>query len=245
MSVNVALERGVNQGLISTSDPRSAFMFPELAQPGAVADDDLFVFQYWPEQLEVSYTPEYSAKQVPGGTHPLYQWVGGSERSFTFTAQFTAEIDTGDDPTFSRGGFTGSNPGALRLLPSARYTVDIRAAINRLMSFMLPSYEDQAADLNALAKPPKRLWLVFENTRLGGDRDEVLVILRSAPVTYEAWFPNGVPRIVQVALTFSEVVQRRTAQGSAIRWMDRKPFEDDGRKYYKYRGTVDKVTSTG
>ncbi len=241
MSVEIVLQRGVNQGIISTSDPRSAFMFPELAQPGAVADDDLFVFQYWPDQLEDSYTPEYATKQIPGGTHPLYQWVGGSERSFTFTANFTAEIDTG---VFSRGAFNGNNPAALQLIPSSRYTVDIRAALNRLRSFMLPSYEDQAADLNALAKPPKRLWLVLENTRLGGDRDEVLVVLRSAPVTYEAWFPNGIPRAIQVSLTFSEVVQRRTAQGSSIRWQDRRPFEDDGR-YYKYRGTVDKVISSG
>ena len=73
MSVNLVLQRGVNQGLISTSEPRSAFMFPELPQPGQVADDDLFVFQYWPEQLEAAYTPEYSAKQIPGGTVPLYQ----------------------------------------------------------------------------------------------------------------------------------------------------------------------------
>jgi hypothetical protein len=240
VSLNGVFDRGVNQGLISTAAPQSAFVFPELSMPGQVPLDDIFVFQYWPDTLEDSYSPEYSSKQIPGGTHPLYQWVGGTERSFTFTANFTAEIDKGA-VRFNQG----TNPsGPIDILPSARYTVDIRAALNRLRSYMLPSYGGQGGDLNALTKPPKRLYLVLENTGLGGNKDEVLVILRSAPITYESWFPSGAPRVVQVALTFSEIVQRKAQEGSAIRFLDRSPFEDDG-KYYKYRGTVDRVISSG
>ena len=46
------------------------------------------------------------------------------------------------------------------------------------------------------------------NTSLGWDgSDAVLTVMRQCQVTYQAWFPNGVPRILEVSLEFAEVVQ--------------------------------------
>jgi hypothetical protein len=234
-----------NQGILSTSAPRSAFLFPEFSTGGLglPGDDEIFVFQYWPETFEDNYNPEYAAKQIPGGSHPLLQWTGGSGRDITFTAQFSAEIDEGISARgsdFLRGG--RRNAAVTRLLPSQRYTVDIRSALNRIRSYMLGDYGGSGAgNINSLASPPKKLYLVLEGTRIGGQSDYILCVLRSAPITYEACFPSGVPRLAQVQMTFSEIVQGRASGGtSAITFIGRSSFESDAR-YYKYRGSVDRT----
>jgi hypothetical protein len=230
----------IEQGILSTAQPRSAFVFPEIAvgiQKGGLGQE--LVFQYWPETFEDTYNPEYSPKQVPGGSHPLLQWTGGSSRDITFTAQFTAEVD---EPR-SLDTVTGArrNAAITSLTPSDRYTVDVRGALNRIRSFMLPSYGGSGGlNINSLTSPPKKLYLVLEGTRIGGDRDYILCVLRSAPITYEACFPSGVPRIAQVSLTFTEIVQHRASQGSSISFVGREPFENDG-YYYRYRGTIDRT----
>lgn len=236
--------------LLSEGEPKSAYLFPEI--PGAndfgVAKkgDDLFVFQFWPETLDATYTVNYAQKAVVGGSHDLQQWTGGSGRDITFSAVFTAEL-AGPDARPVR-------PGPLSVLavpparafdggPSARYSVDVRGAVSQLQSFMLGSYgKGQAHGINNLVSPPKKLWLVLENTGLGGNTDDVLVILRSAPVTYESWFPNGKPRIVVVACTFTEIVQRTGGQNksSDIQFIGREVFERDG-EFYKFRGVVDRT----
>jgi len=228
--------------LLGTGPPASAYIFPEMpgtfSRTTARSSDEIFVFQYWPESVEAAYTVNYAQKSVPGGSHDLQQWTGGSGRDITFPVVFTAEVSA------DVRGLLGVSP-PVELLPSVRYTVDVRGAVSYLQSLMLGSYgkERQAGGgLNNLARPPKKIWLVLEGTGLGGNKDEVLVILRSAPVTYEAWFPNGKPRIVAMSLTFTEIVQRSTAtQGkSSIQFIGREVFERDG-EFYNYRGTVDRA----
>jgi len=212
-------------------------MWPETkpGKPPIPGDDEIFVFQYWPESLTDTYTPDYAEKKVPGGSHPLVQWTGGSGRQIGFTANFTAEVDIDANSTLA------TDLEEVKLLPSGRYTVDVRAAVARLQSYLRGDYPD--GSLNQAAKPPKRMYLTLENTRLGGDRDEILVVLREAPITYQAWFPNGTPRVVEVNCTFQEVVQHGSAtdsEGSQITFIGRSSFEKTG-KDYKYRGTVDRV----
>jgi hypothetical protein len=229
----------VSQGILSTSDPRSAFLFPEssIGGVGIPGNDGAFVFQYWPETIEDNYNPNYAERQIPGGSHPLYQWTGGSGRDITFTAVFTAEVDAG----ITRGAIGKPNPAITALTPSARYTVDVRGALNRLRSFMLPDYNGTGFNINTLASPPKKFYLVLQGTRLGGSKDYILCILRSAPITYQACFPNGTPRIAEVSLTCTEIVQQTsTAGSSSVQFVGRSPFETDG-QFYHYRGSVDRI----
>lgn len=231
------IDRLSDRGLVSTGQPRSVYMWPATTAgtPPVAGDDEIFVFQYWPESLSDTYSPEYAEKKIPGGSHPLLQYTGGSGRQIVFTANFTAEVDT--DSSLS----TATDLESVKLLPSGRYTVDVRAALARLQSYLRGDYPD--GSLNQAVKPPKRFYLTLENTRLGGDRDEILVVLRDAPITYQAWFPNGTPRVVEVACTFQEIVQHGSAAdstGSQITFIGRSSFEKTG-KNYKYRGTVDRV----
>lgn len=224
--------------------PAPAFMFPESVSTGRnrhpTRGDDTFVLQYYPDSVSDTYSPEYAQKQIPGGTHPLQQWVGGSGRDISFTAQFTAEIDL-----FTKTARVDvqANKGlnVLGLHPSSRYTVDIRAAMARFMTYMLPSYGGRTGGgLNNLASPPPKLWLALTGLKLGGNSDSILTVLKSAPITYEAFFPNGTPRIVQVSLTFSEIVQRTVKGGTSIKFIGREMFEQAASNY-KYRGSADKV----
>jgi hypothetical protein len=217
--------------------PHACYVFPELPNGGgdvrSAAFNDIFVFQFWPESVEATYNPEYSTKQPQGGTHPLFQWTGGSGRDITFTAPFVSEMAPG-----------GSTFPAL--LPSGRYTVDVKGAVARLQSYLLPSYGSQGTGggLNSLAHPPHKLYLVLEGLGLGttsADDDAVLCFLRSAPVTYEACFPDGTPRAVVVSCTFTEIVQHSTGTKgqSAIKFIGRESFEKAGDRY-RHRGTINR-----
>lgn len=210
---------------ITMGVPLSVYMWPEVGNEQGRISDDVFVFQYWPETLDDSYNPTYDEKTVPGGTHPLYQWVGGSGRDISFTAIFTAEIEP-DSKGFSANVNT-----------SMRYNVDVRAALAKLNSFLRPQYSAVANASEMVTIPPPRLFLVLGNTRLGGDRDEVLVILKSMSVSYQAWFTTGYPRIAEAQLTFSEVVQHRNSSTniSDIRFIGAAPFKQGGQSY-QYRG---------
>ena len=198
----------------SLAVPRQAvaYMYPELL-PGDLAPkpEDTFVFQYWPESVSDSHPMEYATKTIPGGSHPLQQWTGGSERTISFEAQFTSEVSE-TDAVVKAGG-----------VPSSRYTVNVAAARDRLESLRLPSYSSN--QFTGRVKPPKRVFLVLPNTRLGHDRDEVLVYIKDVSYTYESWFPDGSPRIMTVSLSFAESVQHGSAQGSQIRFVGREVYE--------------------
>ena len=232
-----------DQGPVSASEPRSAYLWPEVV-PGTPPDlYDAFVFQYWPSTLSDSESPSYAEKVIPGGSHPLLQWTGGAGRTISFSAIFTAEIDvtpTTDIKALNPSLFNAL--GGAKFTPSDRYTVNINAAIAKLKSYQRGLYPDGA--LNASVKPPKRLYLVLEGTNLGGDHPEILTVMRTGDVTYQAWFPSGNPRIAEVSLSFTETVQHvgDTADASQITFIGRSSFEKAG-KNYTYRGTVDKVNS--
>ena len=243
--------------------PQSAYLFPSTTTattglsffggrprvgPARLQDEALF-FQYWPQSLTDDYQVQYAEHQIPGGSHPLYQWVGGAGRTISFEAVFTSEINT--DRSFA-GAFTGSTASAAAvsigtsLLPSINYTVDVAAALSRLRAYMMPKYE-QAGRLGNTA-PPQILSLVFPNTGLGGggpmSGDMINVILRSAPITYESWFPNGQPRVATVTLTFNEIVQSAggASQNSStqVKFIGRDAFESGGSKY-RFRGLADRA----
>lgn len=205
--------------------PQIAYLYPELdvnsrAQTidaitarGRTYGDNAFIFQYWPSQVQDSYEVEYATKMIPGGSHPLYQWVGGSGRSVSFEAVFTAEVEV-------EGISLRATPTSL--IPSSRYTVNVAGAISRLKSYQLPKYGPNGV------KPPPKLRLVFPNSKAGGDVDDILCFLKSARVTRESCFPSGVIRVATVALEFIETVQHgsNSGQGSgpSVKFIDRGSF---------------------
>lgn len=194
--------------------PAVAYMHPEKS-----ADNTQFVFQYFPESVSDNYTPNYGQHDIPGGSHPLYQYVGGSERAISFTAIFTSEVrDTGKI-------FKG--------FPAAKYTVDVAAAIASLQRYLYPTY--RSGGLLGVVEPPPRLVLKLENSYLGRNEDQVLVILKGAGVEYNAFFHDGTPRIATVSLEFAECVQHSgesvSSPTSNVRYISSDLYNEKAAKY--------------
>jgi len=240
--------------ILAPQGPQSVYLFPTPTgginrPPSFIAQSETLFFQYWPQSLNDDYQVNYAEHAIPGGSHPLYQWVGGQGRTITFEAVFTSEINTDRFGTFAAGagGVTGrssvANAVGTSLLPSSLYTVDVAAALAKIRSWMMPSYG--AGGRLGETDPPKMLTLVFPKTGLGGSgsADMITVILRSAPITYESWFPDGQPRVATVNLTFNEVVQTASGSGQAkttkINFIGRDAFENAGQKY-RFRGLPDR-----
>lgn len=251
---------------VSTPNQSVAYLFPELNatnvnnihsneanlnggfKKGSLSD--VFIFQFWPQQVQDSYTPNYSTKTIPGASHPIFQWTGGSGRDISFTANFISEIreDSGVGvlenadfrarisqssgasvaPTVN-GGLAGAGPLGALLLPSVRYTVNVSAALAALQKYLYPTYT------STTTKPPQKLVLVLPGTHLGRVEGNhgILCIMRSASVTMESWFPNGELRSASVSLRFSEIVQRSTGaeEVSQIKYIGAESYNGLAEKY--------------
>jgi hypothetical protein len=187
---------------------------PTMGLAGNTDPVDTFIaLQYWPESLQDSRGSEWNPRNIPGGSHPIYQWTHGGERRISFTAMFTTDTAPSDEEAGSQDPYengsilTGINKGVRDL--------DLRMAISWLRYFTYPKY-GTGADLRAY-EPPKCV-LVFPNTKLGYDgSDYIVCVMTQCDVTYEAWFPNGMPRLCEVSLEFAEVVQF----GGRVRFHDR------------------------
>jgi hypothetical protein len=131
---------------------------------------------------------------------------------------------------------------------------------------MMPTYSSSSS-LNGPITPPKRLILAFPGTGLAGGGwrterggsirlsgigragpqttyDAVTVLLFSAPITIESWFPNGAPRVATVQLTFKEVIQKNASGSTSITYVGSNPYRYLGTGY-KYSGRVDQIATSG
>ena len=211
---------GGGAGSLSVPDPGSLFGSDAL---GAIA------FQYWPESIQDSRSSEWNPRNIPGGSHPIYQWTHGGERRVSFTAVFMT--DTAPDETIIRAmealeaiGLSGKpespyeqqdNLGLLSGIELGTRDVDLRAVVSWLRWFTYPHY---GAGDDIRAYEPAKCLLVLPQTKLGHDgTDYIVSVMTQCDVTYEAWFPTGFPRIIEVSLEFAEVVQ----EGARVAFHDR------------------------
>jgi hypothetical protein len=173
-------------------------------------------FQYFPETVQDSYSPNWQTREVPGATLPIYEWINGSAREISFTAFFTSDVDLLADYATGVGFSFGTVADRLKQQGVQDRNVDIRAAVLWLRRFLMATYQDQGAVGVPLVNPPPRLLLCLPNSGIGlgagqtqfvGTNDQVLSIMTGCDVTYEAFFPTGLPRIASVALTFAQVAQ--------------------------------------
>jgi hypothetical protein len=221
---------GGSQDVTSGLQPNAALSSKEL--------QDVFVFQFWPQQVTDRYQVNYATKSIPGASHPLYQWTGGGGRTISFDAQFVTELAEDTSGTTTQVGFnariqadTGVLGGAAvtavgnaitaGLLPSSRYIVDVAAALASLQRYLYGTYPSTGTGTAGLIQPPRKLVLVLPGTSLGRSKanDGILCILKSADVTMESFFPSGEIRSATVSLEFAEIIQRTVGQGTKITYI--------------------------
>lgn len=160
------------------------------------------VLQFWPESLAENKAPNWQNKEIPGSPIPLYQWMSGGERSLSFSAIFSRDMD-GDIGT--QGGPTED-----------KYNVDIDAAKAWLYLLSSSSYE-KSQDMEVAVAPPI-LWLSFLGSKIGYNHaapklenyeldSGIYCIMTSLDFETRNWFPSGRPRLMSANLAFSETIQ--------------------------------------
>ena len=161
-------------------------------------------FQYFPESITDSKVNNYQAKEIPGLSHPLYQWTAGGPRELSFTAVFSSDL-----PLVEEG-----KPDRSKSLQQRN--VDVDAAIAWIQSFQYPEYSNPnlLSGKNLRPKPPLKILLTLPNVRINMGRpqindDDMYCILLSAEVSRESFFPDGTTRLAKIELSFAEVIQLR------------------------------------
>lgn len=169
--------------------------------------------QYFPDTISDSKSVSWQAKEVPGGSLPMYQWSGSGERTLSFTAAFTCDIDLHAKAATPDGTVKYTDlKTRIQDNGQLKYNVDIRSAVVWLRSHMLPTYDKEG---RAIA-PPK-LILYMPNSGIGAaggfasnfasQPDAVLCVMASCEVSYESFFPSGLPRTATVSLSFNQIPQ--------------------------------------
>jgi len=152
-------------------------------------------FQYFPESVADTKAVNYQPKEVPGGSLPLYQWTGSGERTISFTAYFTSDVDhlalveasdfdasiedlIGDLSLPPDGGRSGTLNGAIETVYARLRAAGVQernpfipGALVWLRRFMLPRYGENSEVGVPITKPPHKLLLHLtgaEMERFGG-----------------------------------------------------------------------------
>jgi len=193
--------------------------------PGGAESGNAIALQYWPETIQDSRASEWAPKNIPGGSHPLYQWTHGGERRLSFTAIFSTDTAPGkttipglgpDDPYVAQA----LNP--LSGIEKGVRDIDLRAVVSWLRWFTYPYYDPES---NWKAYEPPKCLLVCPSMGLGyNGGDSVTTVMTQCDVTYEACFEDGFPRLIEVALEFAEVVQ----SGKNVRFHGRGDISEGG-----------------
>jgi hypothetical protein len=206
------------------------------AQSGVADNVGAIAFQYWPESVQDSRSSEWNPKNIPGGSHPIYQWTHGGERRLSFTAVFTTDTSPDESVLQSQDAAADLPSGAdarspyelmenralLSGVDFGKRDVDLRAVVLWLRWFTYPTY-GTGEDIRAYE--PAKCLLVLPRTMLGHSGVDYLVcVMTQCDVTYEAWFPTGFPRIIEVALEFAEVIQ----EGARVAFHDRRDMRFAG-----------------
>lgn len=217
------------------SERKSPVIITELDEKGKPVQNGSthMSFQYFPETITDTKAVGYQTKDIPGGSLPLYQWMHSGERIISFTSVFTADVDLLQDTQL----FTKlASKGHIRrnvdirsalvwlrrfMLPS--YAVGASGGVGvplarspRKLLLWIPNSgigllggDTTNAVMAAEGDLHTAAAAAFAGTVIAGTvTDEVLCVMTQCDVTYEAFFPSGLPRIASVQLTFAQVAQR-------------------------------------
>jgi hypothetical protein len=220
-----SLARSIRPG---ANTRRAMVYITELDENDAIAIGGYYppshALQYYPETITDSKQVNYSPKEIPGASLPLYQWVNSGERTISFTAVFTSDTDH----YLAREAEGADEDVSAALLFRARKhnemtkasgvggrNVFIPGALAWLRRFLYPRYGSVTEAGTALTMPPRKVLLSLPGTFIsmnggaGGFSSVggIYAIMTQCEISYTALFPSGNPRIAEVQLVFAEVAQ--------------------------------------
>lgn len=213
---SLASSLGLN-AVIEKTSPVAILELDEKDQP---YNGTFLRFQYFPDSISDSKAVNWSPKDIPGGSLPLYQWVSSGERSVAFTAVFTTDVDFSDEA--ARANQTAS-PTASQIRDNLKSSgelgrnQDIRTAVIWLRRFMMPRYGDLQQTGGQLTSAPRKLQLHMPGTGIGwagggnstnhSQQHFITAIMTACEVEWVAFFPSGFPRVATVSLAFAQIPQ--------------------------------------
>lgn len=207
-------------GLNSVTEKTSPVAILELDETDQLYNGTFLRFQYFPDTVSDSKSVNWSPKEIPGGSLPLYQWISSGERVISFTAVFTTDVDFSAEA--AQANQTDS-PGAGALRDNLKSSgeldrnQDVRTAVVWLRRFMMPRYGDTQTTGAPLTTAPRKLQLHMPGTGIGwagggnstnhSQQHFITAIMTGCEVEWVAFFPSGFPRIATVSLSFAQVAQ--------------------------------------
>lgn len=230
--------------------PQRAYIIPlDVRNGDAALDDQRRYFQYFPETIQDTKQVNWETKNIPGLSHPLYQWISGGAREISFTAVFSRDRVLSEQENAYLGRVVNT-PGLVagqQSLSDPR-NLDIPGAVAWLRSFMYPTYQSNSDPTESgkqfhistsRPKPPSKLLLGLPGLRLGngqpgGHLDEIVCLMTQCEVSYEGFFEDGTPRLAKVALAFAETIQ----VNSSIKPVDGQAIRKVGLAGYQYSHTT-------
>lgn len=214
--------------MFAGSDPVKAQLIP-LDDYGNEMSDLQRAFQYFPNEINDSKGATYATKNIPGGSHPLYQFISGGDRTISFTAVFTSDEDPAPPDILGalQGGleigmgtlgslFSGEGFGALKKSGATQHNVPVESAVIWLRSFLYPRYTKETGQKLETVAPPRVVRLYLPNSGIHGATrgknpqlvvDSIDCLMMQCDVVYDCFYRNGAQRITTVNLTFNETVQ--------------------------------------
>jgi hypothetical protein len=202
-----------------------AHMLLEVEEYNEPGGSEVRQLQWFPETLTDSKDTDWQDRVVPGGSHPLLNWVSGGRRDISFMAQYTCDKDPGYDSARAKMAGVGQKTIASGYPPggktiAGRRDLDIRAEIDFLRQCMYPRYSTTAG---RRVLPPPVVRLTVDNLGWGpGGTNMIRTVMTQCEVTYNKLFPSGYPRLVEVSLGFAEVVQ----EADRVRFIGRQRPQD-------------------
>jgi len=205
-----------------------------LDQNGSIDSNLSRSFQFWPAEVTDNEGINYATKQIPGGNLPFYQWVSGGEHHISFTAVFARDLWANDIYAASGSDTPGirsvSGDSGTPVLPSLedKHTVDVGAAVKWLRQLKAPTYDGK----KDFTIPPPVLRLVMPGTPIGRDMGDTMpCLMTQCDVTWKRWFPDGTPRLAEVALAFAETIQGGATGASTLKFYGKETFRTANSRY--------------
>jgi len=167
-------------------------------------------FQWWPASLTDSIAIGWSEKTLPGASHGIMQWTANGGRTISFQLKLSREMKYEDDILIN-------GPPTARAIPltdirQKQENLNIPLYLRYIRAYCYPEYN------GGIAEPPVVAVVNIPGSEISEDGDDFFFgVMTNCDVNYLKAFPNGKPRLVDVSVSFRQVVQGP----GGIKWKSR------------------------
>lgn len=165
-------------------------------------------FQWWPESLSDSIGIGWTEKNLMGASHAPMQWGANAGRTISFSVKLSRSMRYAEDFGRRSIGHLDVPKGASFLDPdrgrSLAFNVDIPRMLKYMRAYCYPEYNGTTGQ----AVPPVITIINVPGLQLNEDgQDHIFSVMTACDHNYVKSFPDGKPRLVEVNLSFKQVVQ--------------------------------------